>query len=98
MTKFTKRLTFALALSLGISLAGAPAFAAIPDGPGDLTTCVDVDELGIPQCPHPGGDEPDDEVQPEPEPEPEPETPEVDDSTEVAPVDDAIVANPSFTG
>ena len=97
MTNLSKRIATALALSLGLSLASAPAFAAIP-GPGDLTTCVDVDELGQPQCPHPGGDDEDlPEAQPEPEGDETPE-PEVDDSSDPAPVDDAIVATPNFTG
>jgi hypothetical protein len=93
MTNLTKRLIAALALALGVSLTAAPAFAAIPDGPGGLTTCVDLDENGFPQCPHPGGDEDLPEAQPDPEDEPE-----VDDSSDPAPVDDAIVATPNFTG
>jgi hypothetical protein len=90
MTNPTKRLIAALALALGISFTAAPAFAAIPDGPGGLTTCVDLDENGFPQCP--SGDDDEDL------PEQQPEEPEVDDSSDPAPVDDAIVATPNFTG
>ncbi|MEL7210183.1 MAG: hypothetical protein AAGK32_18460, partial [Actinomycetota bacterium] len=48
-----------------------------------LSTCTDIDLDGQPQCDHPGHGGGD-----------EPETPEVPE----APVDDPVVANPTFTG
>lgn len=111
----TRRLIVVATLS-GISLAGlvaAPA-GAVPPGPGDLTTCVDVDIDGNPNCPS-IPDPIDDFTNGEPDvDEPEDDNdgggtdgggtdgggPSVDGSDTLpdAPVGDVVVANPTFTG
>ena len=104
-TTIGRRLVAVTALALGLGYGGlsngiAPA-NAVPAGPGGLTTCIDLDENGQPQCDH-GDDEggggfdgPDGFETPPADPDPEPPVdPEIPD----APVDDPVVAEPTFTG
>jgi len=99
-TRTNRRLAAAVLtglLGLGVGLAGT-ADADIDD----LTACPGPDDEGqIVDCG--GGDDlpdgPDDVVNPTPDPDPDPDPePEVDQDLPDAPVDDAVVADPTFTG
>lgn len=79
----TRIAAVALAIALGFAgLTALPAGANPFGGPDGLSTCTDLDENGIPQCDHPGHGDDEDEDQ------------EVPD----APVDDPVIADPTFTG
>jgi hypothetical protein len=107
------RVLVAASLTLGIAGIGTAAHALQPVGPGgtvvgpvgpgDHPEIGDIDDFAVDECPEdpcgivdpdpdPGDDLP--EAQPEPEVD---EDDEVDDGADVQ-VDDAVVANPTFTG
>ena len=102
LTTTLRRLALVGALGAGLFGIAAPAGAdPFPAGPGDLTTCVDVDIDGQPNCPN-IPDPIDDFTAPTP---PE-DVPGDDDGGSVdggdelppAPVGDVVGANPTFTG
>jgi hypothetical protein len=114
MTSFrtnAARVLVAAALTLGIAGTGTAAFALQPVGPGGIVVgpvgpgdpeIGDIDDFAVDECPEdPCGiidptpePEPDDDL---PEAQPEPEVDEDDEGADVE-VDDAVVANPTFTG
>ena len=103
-----RRLALMVAVT-GFGLAGlvASPAGAVPDGPGDLTTCVDLDDQGQPNCPSipdpiddfTAGD-PVDPPDDTPDDTPDGGGASVDgsDALPPAPVGDVVVANPTFTG
>ena len=58
ITRTTRRIAVAVALTLGLGFGSASSALGelnddIPQGPGGLTTCVDLDDQGHPECDYP---------------------------------------------
>jgi hypothetical protein len=107
------RVLVAASLTLGIAGIGTAAHALQPVGPGGTVVgpigpghpeIGDIDDFAVDECPEEescGIPEPDPDPETDddlPEAQPEPDADDEDDDEPEVQVDDAVVANPTFTG